>query len=84
MAGTIALFTPLDESTVNPDDGENEEAGTVIGNARLLEDMASMRDWSPEPQLWKRRIDWATHICDASPPSPSFRDRGISKFRIEY
>ena len=64
-----ALFTPLNESTVNSDDGENEEAGTVIGNARLLEDMASMRDWSSEPQLWKRRIDWATHICDVSFPS---------------
>lgn len=59
-----ALFTPL-EPPQDGDDPNPSETSTVLGNARLIKDMATMFPFTHSPELWLRRIQWATHCADA-------------------
>ncbi|KAM0752823.1 hypothetical protein T439DRAFT_323433 [Meredithblackwellia eburnea MCA 4105] len=60
-----ALFTPLDSTESGAAEDSPSEANTVMGNARLIRDMSTMFPFtSTSPQLWQRRIQWATHVAD--------------------
>lgn len=59
-----ALFTPLDPTSPSATTASSEEAGTVMGNARLIRDMSTLMPFSSHPSLWSRRIHWATHVAD--------------------
>ncbi|BGP40497.1 hypothetical protein JCM10450v2_004480 [Rhodotorula kratochvilovae] len=58
-----ALFTPVD---LVSSDGvpSSAEAGTVMGNARLIRDLSSLLPFTPSGALWTRRLAWATHVAD--------------------
>ncbi|GAA5967800.1 hypothetical protein JCM11641_005768 [Rhodosporidiobolus odoratus] len=58
-----ALFTPVDPLS-SAEDVSSSEAPTVLGNARLIRDMASLFPFSSLPSLWSRRLSWATHVAD--------------------
>ncbi|GAA5943205.1 hypothetical protein JCM1841_002072 [Sporobolomyces salmonicolor] len=58
-----ALFTPVDPLSSTEDTSPNE-AGTVMGNARLIRDMSSLLPFTSSPALWARYLSWATHVAD--------------------
>ncbi|GAA6060476.1 hypothetical protein JCM10212_007107 [Sporobolomyces blumeae] len=58
-----ALFTPIDPLS-SADDSSTHEAGTVMGNARLISQISSLLPYSTSPELWSRQLGWATHVAD--------------------
>lgn len=61
---TPALFTPVDPLSASDTPPNPSEAGTVLGNSRLIRDMSTMFPFSSSPELWTRRVNWATHVAD--------------------
>ncbi|KAL8279194.1 hypothetical protein RQP46_008450 [Phenoliferia psychrophenolica] len=59
-----ALFTPVDPLTASDSPPNPSEAGTVLGNSRLIRDMSTMFPFSSSVALWTRRVNWATHVAD--------------------
>ncbi|KAI5480559.1 F-box and WD repeat domain containing protein [Pseudohyphozyma bogoriensis] len=57
-----ALFTPLEPSLTEEE--APSESRTVLGNARLIKDISTMFTFTPHPEMWSRRIQWATHCAD--------------------
>ena len=59
----LALFTPIDPLS-STDDISSSEAGTVMGNARLIRQLSSLLPFSTSPSLWARHLQFATHVSD--------------------
>ncbi|GAA5925269.1 uncharacterized protein JCM15063_004978 [Sporobolomyces koalae] len=58
-----ALFTPIDPLS-SMDDVSSHEAGTVMGNARLIRQLSSFLPFSSSPSIWTRHLNFATHVAD--------------------
>ncbi|BGP25038.1 proteophosphoglycan ppg4 [Rhodotorula toruloides] len=58
-----ALFTPVNPLS-SSEDVTHAEASTVMGNARLIRDIASLLAYTTSPTAWQRRLAWATHVAD--------------------
>jgi hypothetical protein len=61
--GLAALFTPVNPLS-SPEDVTHAEASTVMGNARLIRDIASLLPYTTSATAWERRLAWATHVAD--------------------
>lgn len=58
-----ALFTPIDPLS-SADDISAHEAGTVMGNSRLIRQLSSFLPFTSSPELWSRHLNFATHVAD--------------------
>ncbi|GAA5893996.1 uncharacterized protein JCM6883_003691 [Sporobolomyces salmoneus] len=58
-----ALFTPIDPLS-SVDDISAHEAGTVMGNSRLIRQLSSFLPFTSSPILWSRHLNFATHVAD--------------------
>lgn len=46
------------------DDISAHEAGTVMGNSRLIRQLSSFLPFTSSPILWARHLNFATHVAD--------------------
>ncbi|GAA5962340.1 hypothetical protein JCM3765_002944 [Sporobolomyces pararoseus] len=58
-----ALFTPIDPLS-SVEDISAHEAGTVMGNSRLIRQLSSFLPFTSSPELWSRHLNFATHVAD--------------------
>ncbi|GAA6014973.1 hypothetical protein JCM11491_002378 [Sporobolomyces phaffii] len=58
-----ALFTPIDPLS-SVEDISSHEAGTVMGNSRLIRQLSSFLPFTSSPTLWARHLNFATHVAD--------------------
>ena len=58
-----ALFTPIDPLS-SVDDISAHEAGTVMGNSRLIRQLSSFLPFTSSPEFWSRHLNFATHVAD--------------------
>jgi hypothetical protein len=63
LDSATALFTPIDPLS-SSDDISAHEAGTVMGNSRLIRQLSSFLPFTSSPTLWSRHLNFATHVAD--------------------